>query len=225
MRARNQVGGWRTPFDPLVPTSPMNNPGDYTEANAWQYTATPALHDVNGFRALVGGPSGLALWLDRFFALPSLGDNKHLGQEALIGQYAHGNEPSHHVAWLYAYSDTPERGYDKVARIARTFYSDRPDGIIGNDDCGQMSAWYVFATLGFYPVEPASGRFTLGRPLVAKARLHLANGRILQIDRSKGSDVALRGQKITGPVVDYQSLIAGGELAFPRTLPQAPKAK
>lgn len=225
MRARNQAGGWRTPFDPLVPTSPMNNPGDYTEANAWQYTATPALHDVNGFRALVGGPSGLALWLDRFFALPSQGDNKHLGQEALIGQYAHGNEPSHHVAWLYAYSDAPQRGYDKVARIARTFYSDRPDGIIGNDDCGQMSAWYVFAALGFYPVEPASGRFTLGRPLVAKARLHLADGRTLQIERSKGSDVVLRGQKITGPVVDYQSLMAGGELAFPRTIPQAPKAK
>ena len=225
MRARNQAGGWRTPFDPLVPTSPMNNPGDYTEANAWQYTATPALHDVTGFRALVGGPSGLALWLDRFFAQPSLGDNKHLGQEALIGQYAHGNEPSHHIAWLYAYSDVPERGYDRVARIARTFYSDRPDGIIGNDDCGQMSAWYVFATLGFYPVEPASGRFTLGRPLVPKAKLHVANGRLLQIDRSNGLDVVLRGQKITGPVVDYQSLIAGGELAFPRTSPHAPKAK
>ena len=224
MRARNQAGGWRTPFDPLVPTSPMNNPGDYTEANAWQYTATPALHDVDGFRALVGGPSGLARWLDRFFSLPSLGDNKHLGQEALIGQYAHGNEPSHHIAWLYAYTDAPQRGHERVAQIAHTFYSDRPDGIIGNDDCGQMSAWYVFAALGFYPVEPASGRFTLGRPLVPQARLHLPNGKMLQITRSAATDVMLRGKAITEPEVDYQSLVAGGTLSFPRSRPQALQA-
>jgi predicted alpha-1,2-mannosidase len=225
MRARNQAGGWRTPFDPLVPTSPMNNPGDYTEANAWQYTATPALHDVEGFRALVGGPKGLTNWLETFFSLPSLGDNKHLGQEALIGQYAHGNEPSHHIAWLYAYSDAPERGYDKIAQIARTFYSDRPDGIIGNDDCGQMSAWYVFATLGFYPVEPASGHFTLGRPLVPYAKLHLANGKILEIDRAPGSEVVLRGKAIKGPTMDYQSLMAGGKLSFPSASSHAPQAK
>jgi predicted alpha-1,2-mannosidase len=224
MRARNQAGGWRTPFDPLVPTSPMNNPGDYTEANAWQYTATPALHDVEGFRALVGGPGGLARWLDRFFSLPSLGDNKHLGQEALIGQYAHGNEPSHHIAWLYAYTDAPERGHERVAQIARTFYSDRPDGIIGNDDCGQMSAWYVFAALGFYPVEPASGRFTLGRPLVPQARLHLSKGKMLQISRSAAADVMLRGRPITEPEVDYLSLLAGGTLSFPRSRPHTPQA-
>lgn len=225
MRARNQMGGWRTPFDPLVPTSPMNNPGDYTEANAWQYTATPALHDVEGFRALVGGPSGLAHWLDRFFSIPSLGDNKHLGQEALIGQYAHGNEPSHHIAWLYAYSDAPERGYTMIDKIARTFYSDRPDGIIGNDDCGQMSAWYVFAKLGFYPVEVASGHFTLGRPLVSQAKLHLANGKVLLIEQTAGSNVLLNGQTLQGPTLDYQSMLAGGRLSFPRRANQAPMVK
>lgn len=224
MRARNQLGGWRTPFDPLVPTSPMNNPGDYTEANAWQYTATPALHDMAGFRELLGGPGGLSRWLDQFFTLPSLGDNKHLGQEAMIGQYAHGNEPSHHIAWLYAYSDSPERGYAMVEKIARTFYSDRPDGIIGNDDCGQMSAWYVFAQLGFYPVEAASGRFTLGRPLVRQAKLHLANGKMLRIERAVGSTVSLNGQTVSEPTVDYQSLMAGGSLTFPRDSLQAAKA-
>lgn len=224
MRARNQLGGWRTPFDPLVPTSPMNNPGDYTEANAWQYTATPALHDVEGFRALVGGPTGLTNWLDKFFSLPSLGDNKHLGQEALIGQYAHGNEPSHHIAWLYAYSDAPERGFEMIEKIARTFYSDRPDGIIGNDDCGQMSAWYVFATLGFYPVEAASGHFTLGRPLLTQAKLHLAGGKTLVIDRTDGPHVALNGQPVLGPEISYQSLMAGGQLSFPIAKPQTPKA-
>lgn len=224
MRARNKAGGWRTPFDPLVPTSPMNNPGDYTEANAWQYTATPALHDVDGFRALVGGSSGLSRWLDRFFSLPSLGDNKHLGQEALIGQYAHGNEPSHHIAWLYAYSDTPERGYEMIERIARTFYSDRPDGIIGNDDCGQMSAWYVFANLGFYPVEAASGRFTLGRPLVSKAKLHLANGTVLLVERLDMKDVELNGRVISEPTIDYKSIMVGGRLSFPHFTAQVPKA-
>ena len=184
----------------------------------------PTLHDVVGFRALVGGPNGLARWLDTFFSLPSLGDNKHLGQEALIGQYAHGNEPSHHIAWLYAYTDTPESGHERVAQIARTFYSDRPDGIIGNDDCGQMSAWYVFATLGFYPVEPASGRFTLGHPLVPQVRLHLPNGKMLQIRRSNAADVMLRSRAITEPEVDYQSLLAGGTLSFPRSRSHTPQA-
>lgn len=216
MRAKDQAGAWRTPFDPLVPTSPMNNPGDYTEANAWQYTATPALHDADGFAALLGGPTGLGDWLDVFFSLPSLGDNKHLGQEAMIGQYAHGNEPSHHIAWLYAYSDRPRKGPAMIARIAREFYSDQPNGIIGNDDCGQMSAWYVFATLGFYPVESASGRFTLGRPLVASARLHLPDRRTLQITR-RGSDEAIRlnGSRVVGPEVAYLDLMDGGALDFP----------
>ncbi|MDC6679212.1 glycoside hydrolase family 92 protein, partial [Leclercia adecarboxylata] len=99
LRGRDSSGAWRTPFDPTEATSPMNNPGDFTEANAWQYTATPAMHDPEGFRDHLGGRAALEAWLDTFFSLPMPDPNKHLGQEAMIGQYAHGNEPSHHIAW------------------------------------------------------------------------------------------------------------------------------
>ena len=151
LRGKDSQGRWREPFDPAMARSPMNNPGDYTEANAWQYTATPALHDAEGFRTKLGGPEGLGRWLDRFFTLPVANPDKHLGQEALIGQYAHGNEPSHHIAWLYAFSDRPQQGHARVAEVVRRFYRAQPDGIVGNDDAGQMSAWLVFAMLGFYP--------------------------------------------------------------------------
>ena len=173
---------------------------------------------------LLGGIDQFTQKLNDFFTVSSENPNKFLGQEAMIGQYAHGNEPSHHIAWLYAYTDAPEQGYERVAQIARTFYSDRPDGIIGNDDCGQMSAWYVFAALGFYPVEPASGRFTLGRPLVPQARLHLSNGKTLQITQSNATGVMLRSRAITEPEVDFQSLLAGGTLSFPRSRPHTPHA-
>jgi predicted alpha-1,2-mannosidase len=171
MRGKDSAGRWREPFDPLVPTSPMNNPGDYTEANAWQYTPTPALHDVAGFVQALGGEAALEAWLDRFFSTASLGDNKHLGQEAMIGQYAHGNEPSHHIAWLYSFTARSDKGHALVRRIARDFYGDGPDGLIGNDDCGQMGAWRVLASLGLYPVMPSRGEWVLAPPLVQEARL------------------------------------------------------
>src|SRR5574343_1697341 len=155
MRGKDSKGNWRTPFDPLTATSPMNNPGDYTEANAWQYFWTPAQYDVAGMTKLLGGKEHFTAQLDRFFTIQSPNSNRHLGQEALIGQYAHGNEPSHHVAYLYSYSSKPETGKQLITKICNQFYNNTPDGIIGNDDCGQMSAWYIFSTLGFYPVNPA----------------------------------------------------------------------
>lgn len=173
MRGKDANGDWREPFDPLLATSPLNNPGDYTEANAWQYLWTPALHDADGLVALLGGKAAFTEKLDTFFTIKGYGEAKFLGQEALIGQYAHGNEPSHHVAWLYAYSDTPERTAPLVADIATRFYDDTPGGIIGNDDAGQMSAWYVLAQLGFYPVNPMSGEYVVSAPMVDGARLNL----------------------------------------------------
>lgn len=218
-RGRDSRGRWRTPFDPLTPTSPLNNPGDYTEANAWQYLWTPALHDAEGLTAALGGPSGLRARLDRFFfGLPHTEGAAFLGQEAMIGQYAHGNEPSHHVAWLYAYTDRPWTGQRLVRRIASDFYKDRPDGVIGNDDAGQMSAWYVFATLGLYPVEPATGRYVLGRPLATRARLRLAGGRSLVIESPPGdlqtdyaAGAALNGRSLAKDVT-HADLVAGGTL-------------
>ncbi|MEL6200198.1 MAG: GH92 family glycosyl hydrolase, partial [Pseudomonadota bacterium] len=161
LRGRDSAGTFREPFDPLEATSPLNNPGDYTEANAWQYLWTPALYDVDGLIELLGGKTAFTEKLDEFFATQGNVEARFLGQEALIGQYAHGNEPSHHVAWLYAYSNTPERASDRVRDITTRFYADTPDGIIGNDDAGQMSAWYVMAMLGLYPVDPASGHYVV----------------------------------------------------------------
>jgi predicted alpha-1,2-mannosidase len=205
----------------MTPTSPLNNPGDYTEANAWQYTLTPALHDPQGLVDLVGGPAAFEAWLDRFFRLRSPGDNKHLGQEAMIGQYAHGNEPSHHIAYLYAWTPSPWKGHALVRRTVRDFYSDRPDGIQGNDDCGQMSAWYVLATLGLYPVVPSSGDWVLGAPQVRAATVQLAGGRRLRLradgwhDGATWADGAwLNGRPVAPTALHHADLAAGGELRF-----------
>jgi len=190
MRGKDSQGRWRTPFDPIKPTSPLNNPGDYTEANAWQYSLTPALHDPKGFVDLYGGPAGLGEMLDRFFSLTTTSANaKFLGQEAIIGQYAHGNEPDHHAAWLYSMTDRPWRGQQIIRQICDSFYNDTPAGIIGNDDCGQMSAWYVLATLGLYPLEPSAGAYVVGAPQIAAASIRVPAGwdaemRCRRFDRS-----------------------------------------
>jgi predicted alpha-1,2-mannosidase len=174
-RGKDTKGNWRTPFDPLTATSPMNNPGDYTEANAWQYFWTPAQYDIEGMKNLLGGTSAFTKKLDAFFTTQSLNPNKFLGQEAMIGQYAHGNEPSHHIVYLYAFSDSPKTGQKYIHKIINEFHNTTPNGMIGNDDCGQMSAWYILSTLGFYPVNPTNGEFVIGAPQIKKATLQLAN--------------------------------------------------
>jgi predicted alpha-1,2-mannosidase len=212
LRGKDSAGRWREPFDPLVATSPMNNPGDYTEANAWQYTLTPALHDPDGMVAQMGGPAAFEAWLDRFFSLPAPDGNKHLGQEALIGQYAHGNEPSHHIAYLYAWTAAPGKGQALIRRIARSFYGSGPDGITGNDDCGQMSAWLVLATLGFYPVVPSSGTYVAGTPLVARARLLRPDGTWLHIRAGRRAGVWLDGQPVDPRTLPHAALMQARQL-------------
>ncbi len=214
MRGKNTLGQFRTPFDPLTPTSPMNNPGDYTEANAWQYTWASAQHDVAGYMELLGGQEAFTEHLDQFFGIEGTGDNKHLGQEAMIGQYAHGNEPSHHIAYLYAYSLKPEKGRKLISQIYRQFYDNTPQGITGNDDCGQMSAWYIFTTLGFYPVNPANGEFVMGLPQVKKATLHLPNGKEFTISTTteNARQFVLNGQPMTGYILPYEAVMKGGSL-------------
>lgn len=214
MRGKDSAGRWREPFDPGVPTSPMNNPGDYTEANAWQYTLTPALHDPAGLVAQMGGPQAFEDWLDRFFTLKAPGENRHLGQEALIGQYAHGNEPSHHIAWLYAWAGAPAKGHAMVRRIVRDFYGDGPDGIIGNDDCGQMSAWLVLATLGLYPVVPASGTWVAGVPLVRAAALRHADGSRLQIGQAAQPGAWLDDRPVEVTAIPHAALMRARTLAL-----------
>lgn len=213
LRGKDSQGRWREPFDPAVATSPMNNPGDYTEANAWQYSATPALHDAEGLRAQLGGAKGLEAWLDRFFTLPVKNPDKHLGQEALIGQYAHGNEPSHHIAWLYAFTNAPEKGQARVAEIVRRFYSLQPDGIVGNDDAGQMSAWLVFALLGLYPVEPMKARYVVGRPLVQGALLTREGGDPLHL-QGRGPHACLDGRAVPREGLAHAALLQARTLRW-----------
>ena len=218
-RGRDSAGNWRKPFDPLKPTSPLNNPGDYTEANAWQYSWTPALFDPQGLVQAMGGGTAFRSMLDRFFfELKPAAGAEYLGQEAMIGQYAHGNEPSHHIAWLYAWTNHPETGHRLVARIAHDFYKDDPAGIIGNEDAGQMSAWYIFATLGFYPVQPASGTYAAGIPLVRRARIAVPGRPGLTIERTGNGDrlvrVALAGQPLPITAIPHRQLAEGGTLRF-----------
>jgi predicted alpha-1,2-mannosidase len=221
MRGRDSQGRWREPFNPDTPTSPLNNPGDYTEANAWQYSLTPALHDPMGLRALMGGPQGMERWLDGYFSRRGQ-TNKHLGQEAMIGQNAHGNEPSHHAAWLYACTPSPWKGHALIERIARTFYRDAPNGLIGNDDCGQMSAWLVFATLGLYPLTPGQGQYVLGLPMVRQARLNLPTGTLTLRVQTPASFTRQRAHqvqmKMDAQVLDSSMFISHAALLKSQTL-------
>jgi predicted alpha-1,2-mannosidase len=216
MRGKDSKGQWRNPFNPLMATSPMNNPGDYTEANAWQYFWTPAQYDVKGVTQLLQGKKGLTEQLDSFFSIKSLDPNKHLGQEAMIGQYAHGNEPSHHIAYLYAFSEKPLKGKDLIQQIYQQFYGASPSGMIGNDDCGQMSAWYIFATLGFYPVNPVMGDFVLGMPQVANALVRLGNQKTLHITNQLNHNQGLTkfNEKAIHTSINYHDLKKGGNLVF-----------
>jgi predicted alpha-1,2-mannosidase len=217
MRGKNSKGKWRIPFDPLMATSPMNNPGDYTEANAWQYFWTPSQYDVAGLIQLLGGKGNFTAQLDSFFTIKAINPNKHLGQEAMIGQYAHGNEPSHHISYLYAFSNTPEKGRGLIKQICNQFYQDTPDGMIGNDDCGQMSAWYIFSTLGFYPVNPSKGEFILGIPQVEKAVVKLAITKQLTITNEYVNGelaIAFNEELLSSLMLLFNSLKDGGHLRF-----------
>ena len=216
MRGKDTHGQWRKPFDPLKPTSPMNNPGDYTEANAWQYSWASTQHDIMGVTNLLGGKEQFTKQLNTFFTLNGENDNRHLGQEGMIGQYAHGNEPSHHISYLYAYSNEPEKGKKLITQIYSQFYNNTSNGITGNDDCGQMSAWYILTTLGFYPVNPATGAFIFGMPQAKKATIHLSENKTLSIICYGKSykKITLNGKKISGIEINYKQIIQGGELIF-----------
>jgi predicted alpha-1,2-mannosidase len=221
LRGKNSKGAWRSPFDPLMATSPLNNPGDYTEANAWQYFWTPAQYDVLGMMQLLGGEENFTKKLNAFFTTQSLNPNKFLGQEAMIGQYAHGNEPSHHILYLYGFTKEPKTGQKYIHQVVQEFHNNTPDGMIGNDDCGQMSAWYVLSTLGFYPVNPANGTFVFGSPQVKKASIRLPNEAKFVIKALHFSDKnyyqehpRLNKQKLERNFIRYSEIMQGGCLTF-----------
>jgi predicted alpha-1,2-mannosidase len=176
MRPRKN-GGWLEPFDPRE----VNN--NYTEGNSWQYSFY-APHDIGGLIALHGGKIKLEAKLDSLFHTSS----KTTGREqsditGLIGQYAHGNEPSHHMAYLYNFVGKPHKTQEILNKIMNNFYKNAPDGLIGNEDCGQMSAWYVFTALGFYPVCPGSTDYIIGKPFFNSAEINLEDGKIVVINQ------------------------------------------
>jgi predicted alpha-1,2-mannosidase len=218
MRGKDSKGNWRPNFNPLIATSPLNNPGDYTEANAWQYFWTPAQYNVEGVKNLLGGKKHFTTQLDSFFSIKATNSNKYLGQEAMIGQYAHGNEPSHHIAYLYAYSDKPERGREIITQICKQFYTNAPTGMIGNDDCGQMSAWYIFSSLGFYPVNPGNGEYVLGKIQVKKAVIHLENGKAFTIygktNKKNKTIIRMNNELYKTPFITHNQIISGGKIIF-----------
>lgn len=218
MRARKRDGGFRTPFDPDA----SGYGTDYTEGNAWQYSWYVP-QDVAGLAAAHGGADKLLQRLDDVFDArvdPKIFEHME-DITGLIGWYAHGNEPSHHVAYLYAYAGQPWRTQARLKQVMDTQYKPTPDGLAGNDDLGQMSAWYVFTALGFYPVAPGSNQYILGRPFVSKAALNLPNGKRFTVIADGLDDahayvgsVALNGKPLGRAFITHQELMAGGELRF-----------
>ena len=227
VRARRSDGTFRTPFDPTA----INYGSDYTEGNAWQYSWFVPQDQAALIRAL-GGDTATIAKLDRMFDYDnSKLDYSHAEDIAgLIGQYIHGNEPSHHVAYLYDYAGAPWRTQARLTQIVGTQYRPTPDGLAGNDDLGQMSAWLVFTALGFYPVTPGSLEYAIGRPFLPRAVLALPNGRRFTVV-ADGLDaahpyvgaVALDGRPLTRSFVRHDEIMAGGELRF--TMQAAPNRR
>ncbi len=215
-RGKRSDGNWVTPFSPVVVSR------DYTEATAWQYRFYVP-HDIHGFTQLLGGYEQFNSALDQLFSE----NTKFIAEipdiTGLIGQYAHGNEPSHHVAFLYNYSGEPWKTQERVRYILKELYQAAPEGIPGNEDCGQMSAWYVMSSLGIYPVCPGSGEYALTSPLFAKASVKLHNGKVLEIkanDPERNSyirKVTFNGTEITANFITHEMLMQGGVLEFALT--------
>jgi predicted alpha-1,2-mannosidase len=218
MRARLSDGKLREPFDPTA----AGYGSDFTEGNAWQYSWYVP-QDVAGLIGAMGGDTKFVDKLDALFdAKVDPSHFKHVEDiTGLIGWYAHGNEPSHHIAYLYDYAGAPWKTQGRLKQIMDSQYAARPDGLAGNDDLGQMSAWYVFTALGFYPVTPASDEYAIGRPFVAKATIHVGNGRTFTISASPLDDahpyvgaVTLDGKPLDRTYLRHGEIVAGGELHF-----------
>lgn len=214
MRGRNADGSWVKDFDPLKGSR------DYTEASPWQYRFFVP-HDMGGLAALMGGEKYLQDALDSLFTYSPEGYTTvdPVGIGGVVGQYAQGNEPDHHFPWLFYWTGAPYRSQQVVRQILTETYSTDPDGICGNEDCGQMGAWYVMASLGLYPVCPGSGEYLLTAPLFKESVLHLGNGKTLTIkaDRPRRpyiSKVFLNGKPVEQHFLTYEQIMEGGVLSF-----------
>lgn len=221
MRPKDSKGEWLTPFDPYrLAHADSNIGGHYTEGNALQYT-WHVLQDIPGLIELLGGKEEAGKVLDFLFTTEQESTGTLSDVTGLIGQYAHGNEPSHHIAYIYMYLDRPEDTQRLIRQICNDFYQNKPDGLIGNDDCGQMSAWYMFSAMGFYPVNPVSGELVFGAPQLPKTTLNLDNGKTFTIEAINLSEenmyiekIELNGSIYTEKFITYDDIMNGGELTF-----------
>ncbi len=221
MRGRQGDGQWVTPYNPLSLGHNQVKWRDYTETNGWQATFLNQ-HDLYGYMALFGGDRSFEAKLDALFVAPADANQTTLDDiSGLIGQYAHGNEPSHHVAYLYAYTGAPWKTQARVRQILSTLYRAAPDGLEGNEDCGQMSAWYVMSALGLYAVDPVSTVYVFGSPSVKRADITLGNGKHLRVEAPGNSaeniyvqSVSWNGKPLTRSWIRHDMLIKGGTLRF-----------
>lgn len=218
-RGKRMDGNWEGGFNPFEVGR------DYTEATAWQYRFFVP-HDVNGLIQLFGRKDMFTSCLDSLYTVKSDIDGELSDITGLIGQYVHGNEPSHHMAYLYNYIGQPWKTQAMTRRLLDEMYAPTPEGIIGNEDCGQMSAWYILSAMGFYPVCPGSNEFSLTTPLFDKVTMKLANGKILTVKANNPEknkyieSVTLNGINIEKNYITYEQLMSGGELVF--TLAEEP---
>lgn len=218
MRGVSSTGEFREPFDPFHSTHRQD---DYTEGNAWQYTWLVP-HDVHGLVSLFPSEAAFVSKLDSLFLQPSdLGEEASPDISGLIGQYAHGNEPSHHVLYMYNYVGQPWKGAEKIREVMRDLYHAAPDGLSGNEDVGQMSAWYIMSAVGLYQVEPAGGKYIFGSPVVDKAKMYVGENKTFEIVAHNNSaqniyiqSVKLNGEDYTKSYIDHADVAAGGKLEF-----------
>jgi predicted alpha-1,2-mannosidase len=219
MRGRNQDRSWVEPFDP---NNANHRKGEYVEGNAWQWTWFVP-HDVPGLIELFGGREPFAEKLNELFTTDSTLTGEKISGDitGMIGQYAHGNEPSHHIAYLFNWVDQPWRAQELLYQIMTEFYQAAPAGLIGNEDCGQMSAWYILSAMGIYQVAPGDTRFSIGRPLFPEARIPLKDGKAFVVKMENAAKenpyvqrVTLNGKPLTTPFIDYADIISGAELVF-----------
>lgn len=218
IRPKLEDGSWRTPYDPA---RSIHTVGDFCEGNGWQYTFF-APQDPYGLIGLFGGDKPFVAKLDDFFTNnDSMGEGASSDITGLIGQYAHGNEPSHHVAYLYAYAGEQWKTAEKVRFIMDEFYTDRPDGIIGNEDCGQMSAWYLLSSMGLYQVNPSDGVFVFGSPCFKKVEMKVRGGKTFTVEAPNNNKeniyiqkVYLNGKPYNKSYIIYDDIINGSTLKF-----------
>lgn len=219
MRGKRMDGSWDTPFHPRH-SAHWQSP--YVEGNAWQWTWYVP-HDVEGLIDLMGGKEAFAIKLDSLFTVSSevLGEHASADITGLIGQYAHGNEPSHHIIHMFNYVDMPWRTQELVDQVISEFYTDQPDGLCGNEDCGQMSAWYLLNAMGIYPVCPGDPVYSIGKPVFDKVAIDMGDNKIFTvIAENRGpenpyvQEVFVNGEKITGPFIEHAMLKEGATLRF-----------